>query len=84
MAIHLGVKILNFFIDSHLIVNQVNGEFHAKIKALEKNFKKIEFTHFEITNPSNCDSSRNLFLTSTSYLHIGDHTTTSDLEFLYS
>ena len=49
------VKELDFCIDSLLVVNQLNGDFRVKdkklrtfwneVKALEKNFKKVSYTH---------------------------------------
>ena len=48
---------IEFFIDSLLIVNQLNGKFKVKeprmkkyfneIKLLEKNFKSVKYTHIE-------------------------------------
>ena len=48
---------IEFFVDSLLIVNQLNGKFKVKeprmkkyfdeIKLLEKNFKSVKYTHIE-------------------------------------
>ncbi len=60
-----GAENLDFYIDSLLVVNQLNGDFKVKdkkirtfwneVKTLEKNFKEVSYTHIPRTKNFQAD-----------------------------